>query len=176
MASRLNPIAHEDVEIEKRKAIPIAIRLAVLQRQIDPYKPYYPDPSLPASKEYRRCLVLASCDDCAGPLNDPEFDHTLPIALGGRTTVDNLTAKCGACHKRKTKIDVRMIAKAARQKRAAEEGRGRKPKGKIKSRGFQTGLSRKMDGTVTQRKKPNGKRIRRNRTGRTPQRGKFKPQ
>lgn len=50
-----------------------------------------------------------------------ELDHTIPRALGGEDTVDNLKAICRRCHNKKTrKKDIKAIAKALRLKTANE--------------------------------------------------------
>lgn len=76
------------------------------------------------------------CAKCAGrfALADLEFDHVLPLALGGSNDLANFEALCGECHKAKTRGDIRKIRKADRQGRAH---RGEKPpKPKIRSQGF----------------------------------------
>lgn len=91
-----------------------------------------------------RC-TLCQCE--GGPW---EYDHVIPLALGGQDIVENLEAVCQPCHRIKTKGDVKMIAKAKRQKRAHEEGRGRKRRGPpMKSAPFKAW--RKMDGTIVRR-------------------------
>ena len=82
-----------------------------------------------------------------------EFDHDLPVALGGPSTEDNCKLLCGGHHREKTDGDVARIAKAdraggrsgqkARRDRAKAEGRYRP----MKSRGFQG--SRKFNGEVS---------------------------
>ena len=136
-----------EIVVEPRRMPSMAIRLAVLQRQISRFSDYRPDPRLPLKKEYVRALVRATCNMCADALETVEFDHILPLNLGGRTAVDNLQALCRACHKVKCRADIRIIAKAKRQKRAAELGRGRKPKGKI------AGSSKTMQSRPFQKRK-----------------------
>ena len=56
---------------------------------------------------------------CSAPLKGrkKEYDHILPIGLGGKSTLANLQVLCEACHTRKTsKEDVPRMAKADRQK------------------------------------------------------------
>jgi 5-methylcytosine-specific restriction endonuclease McrA len=87
----------------------------------------------------RRARVLARFDGmCAYPGCDVrdslQIDHTIPLELGGADEDHNLKAICVSCHKRKTRLDVKMIAKARRiRKRDAGEGR---MKAKIPSRPF----------------------------------------
>ena len=49
----------------------------------------------------------------------PEFDHILPAEYGGKATLANCQVLCQACHKAKTKEDVRGMRKADRQRRAS---------------------------------------------------------
>ena len=49
----------------------------------------------------------------------PQFDHRLPLALGGKSDLPNCQAICEPCHKAKTgKEDVPRIRKADRQRKA----------------------------------------------------------
>jgi 5-methylcytosine-specific restriction enzyme A len=77
-----------------------------------------------------------------------EYDHTLPLALGGTEKPDSALAK--HCHREKTKADVGRIAKADRQKKAHLGLKSRKGRA-IPSRGFDKSLRKKMDGTVERR-------------------------
>ena len=45
-----------------------------------------------------------------------EFDHDVPDQLGGDNSLENCRAICVACHKAKTRGDVRQIRKADRQR------------------------------------------------------------
>ena len=92
-----------------------------------------------AMGQSRRARVLARFYGmCAYPgceISDSlQIDHTIPIALGGVEEDHNLRPLCNYHHLQKTKLDVKMIAKAKRIiKRDAGEGR---MKQKIHSRGF----------------------------------------
>jgi len=49
-----------------------------------------------------------NCNICGIELNDNrefDIDHIIPIANGGKNTVDNLQAICKACHQEKTKFE-----------------------------------------------------------------------
>lgn len=60
-----------------------------------------------------------------------EFDHRIPLALGGEDELGNLEPLCIRCHRTKTKGDVTQIAKATRQR---QRNLGiRKPAAKIPS-------------------------------------------
>jgi 5-methylcytosine-specific restriction enzyme A len=43
-----------------------------------------------------------------------EVDHRIALALGGADEVENCSVLCIPCHRRKTRADVRKIAKAKR--------------------------------------------------------------
>lgn len=45
-----------------------------------------------------------------------EWDHAIPLALGGEDALENLEPLCVRCHRLKTKSDVTQIAKATRQR------------------------------------------------------------
>lgn len=79
---------------------------------------------------------LGKCAGCQTPLDnqDVEFDHIIPLELGGSNKLENVQALCVPCHRDKTREDMRRIRKASRIRRreAGEEP----PKRKIKSRGF----------------------------------------
>ena len=71
---------------------------------------------------------LAEGVRCNGPLSKGvEFDHDLPDQLGGDNSLENCRAICRACHKHKTKGDIRQIRKADRQRDKAS-GAWKKPK------------------------------------------------
>lgn len=61
------------------------------------------------------------CQECgAGPLGpgNVEFDHDIPVALGGESSLDNCVVRCKTCHDTKTRTkDVPRIAKAKRQEK-----------------------------------------------------------
>jgi 5-methylcytosine-specific restriction endonuclease McrA len=43
-----------------------------------------------------------------------EFDHAIPLILGGKHAESNLQLLCHECHSAKTKLDVKLKAKVAR--------------------------------------------------------------
>lgn len=47
-----------------------------------------------------------------------EWDHRVPLALGGEDALSNLDPACVRCHRLKTKTDVAQIAKSTRQRQA----------------------------------------------------------
>lgn len=54
-----------------------------------------------------------------------EVDHRVPLALGGDDDPAQCEVLCRLCHKRKTKQDVRAIAKARRVGKRQDELRAR---------------------------------------------------
>ncbi|MEM9148595.1 MAG: HNH endonuclease signature motif containing protein [Pseudomonadota bacterium] len=67
------------------------------------------------------------CAECGVKLdmkNPPEWDHIIPLAMGGEDSIENLQPLCWSCHKAKTATDKAHIAKAGRmERRAAGIGR-----------------------------------------------------
>lgn len=101
------------VEIDERKHIPEAWKAAARERS-------------GGVCAYPEC-------DVAGPL---EYDHVLPLKLLGKHRPENIQALCKPHHLQKTKLDVKMIARAKRMagetgQRARREKRG---KGSIPAR------------------------------------------
>lgn len=67
----------------------------------------------------RRFRILAKSDGhCAYPecaeTHGLEIDHMIALALGGKDDDSNLTALCGPHHAQKTRLDIKLIAKAKR--------------------------------------------------------------
>lgn len=57
------------------------------------------------------------CQQCLRPVGGKlraEYDHIIPICLGGRHAEGNLALVCNECHLGKTKLDVKLKAKVAR--------------------------------------------------------------
>lgn len=101
---------------------------------------------------------IACCDECAvhiarlepdgqwSPLRRFDLDHSLPVALYGKTSVVNGRAICAgddlSCHKSKTEDDLARIAKADRMgmrsgqqaRRLARKLSGKRPQ--LRSKGF----------------------------------------
>ena len=80
-----------------------------------------------------------------------QLDHVIPLALGGKDQDDNIEALCAPHHLAKTKLDVRMIAKAKRIERSINP-ETRKAKRPIRSRGWDKTKRRKFDGSIEERK------------------------
>lgn len=97
------------------------------------------------------------CRACGEPLvARREFDHIVALALGGGNDEGNWAALCPACHRTKTALDLKRIAKADRQRRFFETGKARSPKAwtppNVPPRaGFSRTHKRHLDGSVTAR-------------------------
>lgn len=78
-----------------------------------------------------------------------EWDHRIPLAIGGDDELDNLEPLCIRCHRLKTKGDQGTIAKARRQRQrnlGIKQAKGRPIPGSKAS-----GLRKRFDGTVERR-------------------------
>lgn len=104
-----------------------------------------------------RQLIMESqsgcCLSCEAVLADVEFDHIIPLGLGGDNSPENWAAVCPSCHKIKTGADLKRMAKAKRQRRYHETGRSRAktnfaPFGGP-PRGFSATKRRHINGIVT---------------------------
>ena len=57
------------------------------------------------------------CQQCARQIGGKlraEYDHVIPLCLGGAHAESNLALVCNECHLGKTKLDVKLKAKVAR--------------------------------------------------------------
>lgn len=82
-------------------------------------------------------LGKGCCHICGGAIQIGqawEIEDVIPLAMGGADTIENKAPAHIKCHAEKTKDDVSKIAKAKRVE-ASHLGIKR-PKGQIKSRGF----------------------------------------
>lgn len=84
---------------------------------------------------WERCR--GRCEECLTRIAArPEYDHKLPLALGGASDLLNCQVLCQKCHRIKTSTgDVPRIAKAKRQQRKAI-GAWPKSTRPLRSRGF----------------------------------------
>ena len=102
---------NDPVEIQKRKVLTRKRKLELMV-------------------EHPRCFL---CGEKLGSLDDTDFDHPVPLEMGGSNEMLPVHRK--PCHQEKTKQDIKNIAKA---KRLGKKHRGEtKPKKKIPSRPFQ---------------------------------------
>ncbi len=116
---------------------------------------------IPARKSFSASVKRAVQERSGGiceklGCNNPaaEIDHGLPVALGGPSTLPNAFHLCKSCHLKKTRLDVKMIAKADRQGGRSGQYKRRKKNGsQIQSRGFQQHpkLKRTIGGKVVER-------------------------
>lgn len=90
-----------------------------------------------------------TCAHCGGP-GPFHADHIVPVALGGGSGGGQIQRLCVPCHKSKTRNDIRMIRKADRQRKAHLGLKTRKGP-KLRGRGFDKSLRKRMDGTVERR-------------------------
>lgn len=88
-------------------------------------------------------LCGCGCKAPVWPGGPVEYDHTLPLALGGMAKPD--CALTPHCHREKTREDVGRIAKADRQGKAFRGEKKRKGR-QLQSPGFKGW--RKFDGTL----------------------------
>jgi 5-methylcytosine-specific restriction endonuclease McrA len=57
------------------------------------------------------------CQQCARRIGGKlraEYDHVIPLCLGGENRESNLALVCNECHLGKTRLDVKLKAKVAR--------------------------------------------------------------
>lgn len=97
-----------------------------------------------------RQLGVCAAPGCAseGPF---EADHFTCVALGNASKPDQLL--CVPCHKRKTKADVKAIAKTKRLNgtTSSQWSRREADGSRLRGRGFDKSLSKKMNGEVVKR-------------------------
>lgn len=54
------------------------------------------------------------CAKCSVEATTGQYDHAIPLIIGGENRESNLQFLCVPCHKAKTKLDVKLKAKVAR--------------------------------------------------------------
>ncbi len=77
-----------------------------------------------------------------------EFEHAIPLWMGGRDDDSNTAPMCRAHHKAKTALDAKLRAKT---KRIIAKAEAEKKPGSIKSAGFRKDITRGFDGKVRPR-------------------------
>jgi 5-methylcytosine-specific restriction endonuclease McrA len=116
-------------------------------------RPDHIAPRKPFSKAIRDAVTARSggvCEKLGCLGKAAEFDHGIPVAIGGESTLENCFHLCADCHRKKSALDVKLIAKSdraggrsgqyARRTRAKESGTYRKmgsrpwPKRKFETR------------------------------------------
>lgn len=106
--------------MKPRRAIPLSVRYEVLRRQADAEAVAAIENAGGALKlRYVKVLAIAKCRMTGEALiaGRTEFDHILPVDLGGSNDADNLQALTAAAHRRKTDADIARIAKANRSRK-----------------------------------------------------------
>ena len=104
------------------------------------------------AKAYRLLEFNGRCADCeckVGGAAGLDWDHIVPLELGGEDEIDNLQPLCKVCHKAKTRGDVQAIRKAERM-RQREAGIKRTVRSTIPG-SKASEFKRKLDGTVEKR-------------------------
>ena len=74
-------------------------------------------PAPPRVKERVARKANDCCQKCTRKVGGKlraEFDHAIPLIVGGSNRETNLQLLCHECHARKTKLDVKIKAKVAR--------------------------------------------------------------
>lgn len=90
-----------------------------MARTVDEWDPKNDDAAIPTRVRDR--ILRRQSDTCAGagcskvfgPKVRAEFDHIVPLILGGAHAEKNLQALCPACHAAKSRVDVAVKAKVA---------------------------------------------------------------
>jgi len=82
------------------------------------------------TKDEAAARANGQCERCGLPFGGarPEYDHILPAEYGGLATVANCQVLCTECHKGKTRLDIRGMRKADRQRRASVGAERKKQK------------------------------------------------
>jgi 5-methylcytosine-specific restriction protein A len=92
------------------------------------------------------------CRSCARKITGKlraEFDHWIPLIIGGEHRETNIQLLCHECHAAKTKLDVKLKAKVARVR---QKHLGIKPKTSRPMPGSRaSGMRKRFDGTVERR-------------------------
>ena len=113
-----------------------------MSRSVPEWRGSTPDAKIPDTVKARVWLRCGGCCALTGrklrPGDAHEYDHILPLALGGLHAESNLQLVSSEAHKVKTRDDIGAIRKADR---IGRKHRGEHPKSKgnniIRSRGFQ---------------------------------------
>lgn len=82
-----------------------------------------------------------------------DFDHEIPLEIGGKDDASNMQPVHRACHKVKTARDAKLIAKS-RRIRAKMAGTVTRKKAVIRSRGFRKDIRRTLAGKTVPREGP----------------------
>ena len=89
-----------------------------MSRSVPEWIAKHDDAAIPARVKDRVMLAANSvCLCCQREIARglrPEFDHIVPLILGGEHRESNLQMLCHECHGLKTRLDVKLKAKVAR--------------------------------------------------------------
>lgn len=111
-------------------------------------------PRLSVSPARRKRIYEAHGNTCYYPAccetEGLEFEHIVPLWMGGKDDDSNTAPMCRSHHKAKTALDAKMRAKTKRLIAKGDPDRERKPS-RLKSRGFDKTLRKKFNGTVERR-------------------------
>lgn len=105
----------------------------------------------------RRFVVCAQCGERMRKRSEYQLDHEIPREIGGKHAVENVRPLCIECHKAKTALDAKVIAKAKRLAGETCAGPSRRPmkSGRPLPGTKASGLKRRMNGAV-ERRNPHG--------------------
>lgn len=89
-----------------------------MTRTIEEWRGKTDDAAIPARVQDRVSQKSNDCcQTCCRPVTGKlraEFDHVIPLIIGGKHCESNLQLLCHECHKAKTALDVKLKAKVAR--------------------------------------------------------------
>jgi len=110
-----------------------------MPRAVDQWIAKNDDAAIPARVKDRIALKAEDyCQSCQRRVGQgglrAEFDHVIPLILGGAHAESNLRLLCHECHAAKTRLDVKLKAKVARVRKKNLGFVA--PRKKITSRGF----------------------------------------
>lgn len=73
------------------------------------------DSAIPDRVKMRvHAVAEGRCAKCTLEATTGQYDHAIPIIIGGENRESNLQFLCVPCHKAKTRLDVKLKAKVAR--------------------------------------------------------------
>lgn len=106
-----------------------------MSRALPEWIGHTPDTAIPDRVKLRvHDRAEGKCKKCDQPARPAEYDHAIPLIIGGENRETNLQLLCVPCHKAKTALDVKIKAKVARVRK--RHLGITKPRGQIKSAGF----------------------------------------
>ena len=90
-----------------------------MSRKVEEWKGRSDDTAVPPRVKARIYLAAEGrCKNCTrfidGSALAGEYDHVIPLILGGENKESNLQLLCSECHANKSRLDVKLKAKVAR--------------------------------------------------------------